>query len=67
MIASATQIRLALLKAALLEQNDTPVYFVRMMTTLPADPAARAQEHAQMQRFSSGLWSAIGPQLVRGA
>jgi EpsI family protein len=66
-IASATEIRMALLKAALLEQNDTPVYFVRMMTPLPADSATGVREHAELQRFASGLWGKIGSELVAGA
>lgn len=65
-IASATQIRLALLEAALLEQNDAPVYYIRLMTPLPADPAAQAKEHTQLHLFASRLWDEMGPALLKG-
>lgn len=65
-IASATQIRLALLEAALLEQNDSPVYYVRLLTPLPQTPAAQSQEHMQLQSFAAGLWDKMGPALLKG-
>lgn len=65
-ISSATQIRFALLEAALLEQNDAPVYFVRLITPLPASQGKQIWEHAQLQRFASGLWRKLGPELIKG-
>lgn len=62
-ISSATQIRLALLEAALLEQNDTPVYYIRLITPLPSDQAGQSKEHAELQQFAGLLWRKMGPAL----
>jgi EpsI family protein len=64
-IASATEIRIALLEAALFDQSDSPVYFIRLTTMLPAS-GFNETEHAQLAQFAQGLWSKIGTAVLNG-
>ena len=64
-IASATEIRLALLES-LLEQNDEPVYFVRVLTPY-ASGGGYAAEHARLVRFTSAFWKHSSSVFIEGS
>ena len=64
-INQVTQIRAAMLWSALLGRKNTPVYFLRFMRPLSADPATAAANHAQLQAFASQMWNALAPKLLQ--
>ena len=62
-IASATEIRLALL-SSLIEQNDEPVYFIRILA--PYQPGnSYAAEHARLRAFASSFWESSSPVFLK--
>ena len=63
-IASATSIRLALLESSLLEQNDAPIYFIRLMTPL-IEGQGHAAEHSSLMQFASSLWTQVSPSITK--
>jgi len=64
-IASATEIRLTLLESALLEQNDAPIYFIRLMTPL-VQGSGHAAEHSSLIHFATEFWNATSPSIMKG-
>ena len=64
-IASATAIRWTLLESALLEQNDAPVYFIRLMTPL-VEGQGHAAEHSSLIHFAAEFWKQTSPSILKG-
>lgn len=64
-ISSATEIRLALLEAALFDQSDSPVYYIRLTTPLP-NASDNGVQDAQLVGFVQDLWQKIGPAVLSG-
>ncbi len=62
-IASATEIRLALL-SSLIEQNDEPVYFIRILAPYQAGDGYAA-EHARLRAFASAFWESSSPVFLK--
>ncbi len=64
-IASATEIRIALLEAALFDQSNSPVYFIRFTTPRPSGNDAVA-EHARLLSFIEQFWQKVRPEILDG-
>ena len=62
-VASASEIRLALLESALLEQNDAPVYYLRILAPA-ASGSAGAARHARLMEFTAKLWNQLSPHIL---
>ena len=60
-INEVTQIRTAMLWSALLGRKNTPVYFLRFTRPLDDDARQRDDDHQQMERFASAMWTDIAP------
>jgi hypothetical protein len=64
-INNVTQVRAAMLWSALIGRKNTPVYFLRFMRPLDADPVLESANHARMAAFASQMWTALTPTLIR--
>ncbi len=64
-IASATEIRMALLESALLEQDDSPVYFIRLIAPLDGTHDPRTV-HAALTAFAAQFWQRVSPSMLKG-
>ncbi len=64
-INQVTQIRAAMLWSALLGRRAQPVYFLRFLRPLDADPGSAAADHAQMMQFAAQMWTTLSPALMK--
>jgi hypothetical protein len=62
-VASASEIRLALLESALLEQNDAPVYYLRVLAPV-SHGGAGMDRHARLMEFTAQLWNQLSPHIL---
>ena len=65
-INQVTQIRTAMLWSALLGRKNTPAYFLRFTRPLSDGASQQAADHARLEQFAAGMWTALQPKLVPG-
>ena len=63
---AVTQIRAEMLASALLGRRNRPVYFLRVLCPLAADPTTRARNHERLVAFATAAWTALAGKLGVG-
>ncbi len=62
---SIAQIRREMLWSAVMGRKNEPVYMLRFMEPLAADPTDQAATHARLMAFASQMWTTLQPKLEK--
>lgn len=62
-----TEIRAEMLVSAVLGRKNRPVYFLRFMQPLNANPAQRDADHQRLVSLAAETWKTLSPRLEKGS